>query len=272
MSRSGTQIIQESNLSRAWARVFLALSEPGITHITPLVVTISGLSNRPPDEELPIRQELEASLRAQDEQGCDTVANTIFPKSLWNPMLDRSMVYKRYRDVLPRLRQASIKNRYGLYFERLIAFGNHNSDQEPVNQLEHIITTYLRGNHRGSALQASLFDPYRDHTHARQRGFPCLQQVSFTVHNNQELCLTGYYATQYYFERAYGNFLGLCHLGWFMAQEMKLQLSQVTCVAANAQLGNIRRGQIKSLATSIHSYLYGQTELFSSLDETKEAA
>jgi thymidylate synthase len=272
MNRSGTQVIQDTNLSRAWARAFLALNEPGVTHVTPLVVTINGLSNRPAEEDEPIRQELEKHLRIHNHQGCHTVANTIFPKSLWNPLLDRSILYKRYLDILPRLKQASTKNRYGLYFERLIHFEGNYPNQDSVNQLEYVITTYLQGNRRGSALQASVIDPYRDHTHARQRGFPCLQQVSFAVHNKRELCLTGYYATQYYFERAYGNFLGLCDLGWFMAQEMKLHLSQVTCIAADAQLGNIGRGEIRPLSTFIHSYLYGQERLFSSLDETKEAA
>ena len=33
-----------------------------------------------------------------------------------------------------------------------------------VNQLEHIIQTWHKGNHRRTALQAGLFDPLKDHT------------------------------------------------------------------------------------------------------------
>ena len=35
--------------------------------------------------------------------------------------------------------------------------------------------------------------------------------------------MTGFYATQYVVERAYGNYLGLCRLGEFMAHEMGLK-------------------------------------------------
>ena len=64
----------------------------------------------------------------------------------------------------------------------------------PVNQLDHIIDTFRRGNHRRSALQVSIFDPTRDHKHCRQLGFPCLHQVAFLPETNT-LTITGYYAT-----------------------------------------------------------------------------
>ena len=60
-----------------------------------------------------------------------------------------------------------------------------------MNQLQHVIDTYKLGNHRHSALQASIFDPSRDHTNSRRRGFPCLQQVAFGV-SDGTLELTGF--------------------------------------------------------------------------------
>ena len=168
---------------------------------------------------------------------CQTVANTIFPSSLWNRSIDRVVFFERYQKILPRI-QKDRANRYGVYFERLIAFGNREKN-EPVNQLEHIIQTYQGGNHRHSALQAAIFNPYRDHSNSRQRGFPCLQQIAFdTDYQNKHLTVTGFYAKQYIFDKAYGNYLGLCALGEFMAHEMGLELKQVICIASVANLGN----------------------------------
>jgi hypothetical protein len=51
-----------------------------------------------------------------------------------------------------------------------------------------------------------------------------------------KLEVTGFYALQHHVPKAYGNYLGLCWLGRFMAKQMGLQLSQVTCVASSLKL------------------------------------
>ena len=197
------------------------------------MVVIKDLDNSEPPELLAIRGALDQALEA-DGKGlsCHTVANTIFP-SVWNPEADRHELYQRYRRILPRVRKHR-GNRYGLYFERLIAFGNDSNLQGGVNQLEHVIETWIGGNHRRTALLATVFDPRSDHTNQRQRGFPCLQQVAFTPRGENGLSITGFYATQYMFQRAYGNYLGLSRLGRFMAHEMGLELVQATCIATPA--------------------------------------
>ena len=184
---------------------------------------------------------------------CHEVANTIFPISLWNPHADRRQLYERYRRILPRVARDR-RNRYGLYFERLIAFGHDASFQDGVNQLEHIIQTWHSGNHRRTALQAAIFDPTKDHTNQRQRGFPCLQEVTFAPVGADELSVTGFYATQYIFERAYGNYLGLCRLGRFMAHEMGRDLVQVTCVASPAKRDK-PKGSLERLAHEVEAIL-----------------
>jgi thymidylate synthase len=67
-----------------------------------------------------------------------------------------------------------------------------------------------------------------DQTGGAQQGFPCLQHVTFAPVKEQ-LNLNAFYATQYAFERAYGNYLGLCRLGRFIAHELGLELARVTC-------------------------------------------
>ena len=56
------------------------------------------------------------------------------------------------------------------------------------------------------------------------------------------------------FERAYGNYLGLCHLGRFMAHEMGLTLSQVVCIATPAARDRKKR-DLAGLAQQVKSAL-----------------
>lgn len=134
----------------------------------------------------------------------------------------------------------------GLYFERLIDFGPNK-----VNQLRHVIETYKGGNHRRSALQAAIFDPNEDHTNQRQRGFPCLHQVAFTPIESGGLCVTGFYAMQLIFERAYGNYLGLCRLGNFVAHELGMHLERMVCIAAVGKYAQVAKSDLRELEMSI---------------------
>ena len=234
--------IVSDNLSIAWGKAFFAVYHAG--EIAPLIVVIDNLHNQDPPEVPSIRQALDAEL--QDTKrglSCESVANTIFPRSLWNPAADRAELYQRYRDIFPRLRRHR-GNTYRLYFQRLISYGSDSRMKNGVNQLEHIITTWNSGNHRRTALQAVVFDPQRDHTHQRQRGFPCLQHICLAPNgpNGQNgLTLTGFYATQYMFQRAYGNYLGLCRLGLFMSHQMQLKLRRVVCIATPAKRDTSKR-------------------------------
>ena len=251
-------IIEENNLSIAWGKAFLKVFHTG--EIAPLVVVIKGLDNTDPPEVPAIRNALDTALTAESNGlDCHRVANTIFPTSLWNPQLGRESLYDRYSKVFHRIRNHR-GNRYGVYFQRLVAFGCDHSMQGGVNQLDHIICTWHGGNHRRTALQAAIFDPTEDHTNQRQRGFPCLQQVAFAPVGHDRLAVTGFYATQYMFERAYGNYLGLSRLGHFMASEMGLRLSQVTCIATPAKLGGPSKGRLWGLAQQVQSALADPSE------------
>lgn len=240
-------MVEEGNLSVAWARSFLEVVEVG--EIAPLTVVISGFDGGVPAEVVSIRQLLDSALREERGLSCHQVANTIFPISLWNSQLNRQQLYQRYLRILPRVLK-NRRNKYGVYFERLIAYGHDSKLDGGINQLEHIIQTWHRGNHRRTALQAAIFDPKKDHSNQRQRGFPCLQQVAFARVGPNRLGLTGFYATQYMYERAYGNYLGLCRLGLFMAHEMGLKLDKVTCIASPAKRER-RKGDLQSLAHNI---------------------
>lgn len=246
---SSPLFINETNLSYAWARSLLHIVDNPGKEISPLLVNVTGFTDGVPHEDQSIREALDSSLEASGNQLVHTVANTIFPESLYRlAKYDRHQLYKIYLRTLPRYKALEkAKNRRGLYFERLIAFddGARNS-----NQLEFIIGEYTsRKGVRRSMLQASTFDPRRDHVRDAQLGFPCLQQISFVPEGN-ELTLNAFYATQQIFEKAYGNYLGLCRLGNFMAREMGLTFNRMSCFAGVEKLDTIPK-QSSTLAPLI---------------------
>jgi hypothetical protein len=207
------------------------------------MLCFEGFSDDEVIERPAIREALDATLEAAEMQKVQTVANTIFPQSLWRQAKgDRHALYASYIENLPEyVAMEPNKNRKGLYFGRLIAFDldsktgdrlayvPEGSIPENGNQLEFIITHCKKG-FRISAFQASVFDPARDHTGAAQLGFPCLQHVTFVPHFAEgQLELNAFYATQQLFEKGYGNYLGLARLGLFVANQSGLNLSRVTC-------------------------------------------
>jgi hypothetical protein len=218
--------VEADNLSVAWARaVRPMIGRGGATEIAPLVLAVTGFDAGVPNEDVGVHKALDETLAKLEMQSCHTVANTIFPESLWNPKKPRQTLFERYAASLPRLRKASPKNRRGLYFERLVTGG----PKDAPNQLDFIIGEYTsRKGVRRSALQVAVFDPKMDQTRAPRLGFPCLQHVTFAP-TAAGLAVNGFYATQYAFERAYGNYLGLCRLGRFVAHELKLPLVRMTC-------------------------------------------
>ncbi len=239
-------MIEDDSISRAWVRALSSLLVPGVDALAPLAVTVRLNGEGSPPTVPTVGEAINEALRFRSKPLSCTTANLIFP-NIWNPSRPRHELYERYLKMIPKIRTEPL-NRYGVYFERLIA---HGPEGAPRNQLEYIISAYASGNHRSSALQASILDPARDHTNQRRRGFPCLQQVSFLPDPVEGLTVTGYYATQDIIDRAYGNYLGLWRLGRFVAHEINVPFGRMTCVAATARLGqNCNKSWAKGLRDS----------------------
>lgn len=227
--------IKRRSITEAWCdAVRMAAANAG--EITGLLVVVEEIMSGEPQEDSEFRKRLNQLLDRDGKASVETVSRTIFPTGLWNPGADRQELYERFLKILPKLRHCSAKNRKGHYFERLINFPGK-KDTPGFNQLERIISTYITGNHRKTALQASLMNPLTDLTNSRRLGFPCLQQVAFIPNpHDRSLTVLGFYPMHYLFERAYGNYLGLISLGHFMATEMALRLNRMICVAGVAHL------------------------------------
>ncbi len=240
-SANGLVVIEDPCLSRAWAETLVHVLDHAGTAISPLVVSISGFTeDGEHDEDDAVRTALDDCLRAKGKWDIETVAWTIFPRSIWRLAgQDRHRLYDLYIKSFPAWQARNPRaNRRGLYFERLVHYG-----RGPMNgnQLERILSEYeARPNIRRTALQASIFDPKRDHVRDAQLGFPCLQQVHF-VPENGGLAIHAFYATQQLFDKAYGNWLGLCHLGQFMAHEMGLRLVRLHCYVGTEKLERVTK-------------------------------
>ena len=226
------RVLEDTNLSFAWARaVRAALGNGG--EISPLIVSVVGpFKNGTPPTDTKLESKLDALLQTESGRlSINTVANTLFPQSLWNMARPRKEFFDRFLRLWPKIAKS---NPYGQYFHRLISLG------DPAvcagNQLEFIIGAYSeRTGVRRSMLQAATFDAKVDHTKAALRGFPCLQQVSFAVQSDKTVSVNGFYAFQYIGKRAYGNYLGLFRLGHFVARELGTTLGRVTCYAGIAK-------------------------------------
>lgn len=265
MSTKVPEVICEDNLSYAWGRAF-QIAVKGSKDMMPLTVSI-GLANSLPVEDNRIRQAVDAALAQSNKYSCAISAMTIFPFKFWNltgrpHIREFSELYtKKY---LPRLRARDSRNRRGTYFERMIAFQGVRGKggkllNQTINQLEHIVSLWPKhcehSRPRQSALQAACFDPVKDHNRAARSGFPCLQQVSFTYDDTGGLAINAYYPTQYIFDRAYGNYLGLCHLGYFMACELGLRLIRLNCFIGRPELGDVNKSGLQELVKVLQDCL-----------------
>ena len=63
-----------------------------------------------------------------------------------------------------------------------------------------------------------------------------MQQVAFIPEGTNGLRISALYPMHYLWARAYGNYLGLINLGRFMAFEMGLKLTSLTCIALVAKV------------------------------------
>jgi hypothetical protein len=248
--------VSDTNISLAWAKAFLSLMNRGQDVRHPAIVTIRGFNAGDQIEDDAIRLRLDEELQKHGKSRSKTVAGTIFPLSMWNPALpnDAAALFERYEKAWPGIKKCP-QNRLGVYFRRLTAYQPKDGSDAPVNQLDFIVKNYLSSNHRKSAMQAAIFDPTRDHTRNLQKGFPCMQQVAFTPLSNNELSITGYYATQYQFEKAYGNYLGLYNLGRFMAKQLGMELTQVVCMASVLKRGALPKASLEGLAADLADLL-----------------
>lgn len=232
--------ITAPNLSLGWAAVLDRLARPGVDSISPLSLSITGLTdNGVAVEVAAIRAAIDELLSAKDKREVENVAWTIFPQRYWvMAQGDRELFFEMFREAYPRIQQFNPQNnRRGSYFQRMI---DYQGGGKGLNQLSWILDEYDRNpSGRRSKWQATTFDPYRDMLTTAQLEFPCLQQVSFTFSGDHGLVVNAFYATQQIVHKGYGNYLGLARLGEFMASQMQRHLERLNIFVGIAKMDKI---------------------------------
>lgn len=255
-------IVESPNLSLAWGKALVKSFETSKRSLAPLVLTISDFQSPLPLEDADIRKATDDALERLELNSVAVSGLMIFPYEMWcrrgkPPCRQFSeLCISRY---LPRLRKLDKRNLNGTYFGRMMGFtGLKHGKPETTDQLSFVIDLLKRRGSRWprqSALQISCFDPAKDHTGQPVRGFPCLQQVSVAHDGHGEFALSAYYPTQYIFDRGYGNYLGLAHLGAFIAHETELRFVRLNCFVGRPELCGVSKESITALVNLVKAKL-----------------
>lgn len=245
--------IKDLNLSASWCEVLKHFSTHAGSEISPLVLTLTDF-----EESSEVRRLLDEDLHCHRLPSVQTVSETIFPQSLYQFCdYDRLTLYKEYMQNFRFIRRSDPGNNRGTYFQRMIAFGDSDGGvNQPVNQLEIIVKWLLDVDSkvkRRSRLQASIFDPTKDHTTGVYQKFPCLQHVTFYKSETGGLVLNSFYAVQYFYRRAYGNWLGLINLGKFIANESGLNFERLNCFIGVEKLDKITKSEAVTLVNKFEA-------------------
>lgn len=245
--------IEADNIGEAWLQAYRALIRaPGHTLVN-LAINIRN----PLMEDVGVRNALEidlARLRVARAgvpwHSVHTVANTIFPISLYQPHLpDAATRFFELSSAGNQARRGKNKG-WGTYIGRLVAY--QGPDGKRVNQLERILQVLREARHWADLYEAPLTYPGEasaaESTSSdmnvigpgdkRRRGGPCLAHISVTAENGK-LHLTAQYRRHSYVARAYGNFVGLARLLNFLAHESGHEVGTLFVIGTHAEIESV---------------------------------
>jgi thymidylate synthase len=181
----------------------------------------------------PVVSHVDDFLMARDKS-VETVANTIFPNTLYARHGNPGFISVFNQRVLPKVRKN--KNWSGYYFERMTARAK--ADGSNLDQLSDLVarirdkSTKSLHNH-----QIVVFDPERDATDSVYGG-QCLSFLNFHLlpTKPKTLVLTAQYRNHYYIEKLLGNLIGLGRLMAFIAKETDTLVGNLTIVSTHATI------------------------------------
>lgn len=171
-------------------------------------------------------------LRHYGSNPISTVANTIFPQSLYDAHGSPAF-YQAYFDAFDRLTDTK---RWGRYFERM---SRHKTlDGAHYNPLQELIEKLAKQKNARStyrhAYELAVYDPLLDRR--MFYGNQCLSFLSFKLHPDNGLMLTALYRNHTYITRLLGNLIGLGRLLAFVAKEAELDAGSLTIVSTHAEI------------------------------------
>jgi thymidylate synthase len=176
---------------------------------------------------------VDSFLRERDLNPIATVANTIFPESLYRKYGSPKFYTEYHTQVFDKL---TTSKQWGRYFERITRRqdaegGSFNPLQELIEKLK----KQKNSDHRyKSVYELAIYDPLLDRKYLR--GGQCLSFLSFKMHKERGLTLTAIYRNQTYITRCLGNLIGLGLLQEFVAKEAGLGVGPLTCISTHAEI------------------------------------
>ena len=196
------------------------------------------------DTDNAIVTEVDALLREHGAYPISTVANTIFPNSLYRPG-ERDRLYDRYRASFKKIK--SLAPDWGRYFDRMIRWPMTGKSTrvapEGPNQLEQLIRNLKSHGPEGdkrtfyNIYEITLFHPGKDDKVANRQ---CLSFIEIKPEVRQDgttvIHMTALYRSHYYATRTLGNLIGLSRLLQFIAIESGCQPGSLTIHSTHAVL------------------------------------
>jgi hypothetical protein len=223
-------ITPQTSCARAWIAAASSIIETGDEGYNVVIDVEDPISHADLDNE--VITLVDKFLRTHDENPIVTVANTIFPQSLYLKYgaPEFYSVYHRDFDVL------SETKRWGRYFERMTR--HKRADGKEYNPLQELIDKMRRQEEAEvrykAAYELAVYDPLQDGR--TLYGGQCLSFLSLKVHPERGLLLTALYRNHTYITRCLGNLIGLGRLQAFIAKEAGLKLGSLTVVSTHAEL------------------------------------
>lgn len=164
-----------------------------------------------------------------------TVANTIFPASLYRRHGAPDFFQVFHETVLPRVRNVQKGERWsGYYFERMTHWPNAPMDNPLWDVVQRLRDPKVRAKNK---FEISVFDPARDVDRSPYGG-QCLSHLSFKLLSGapDALALTAVYRNHYYIEKLLGNLIGLGQLMGFVAAEAELAIGPLVVLSSHATI------------------------------------
>ncbi len=221
----GHHIVAE-NVSSAWLEAVVFIIKQPNSHCNNLMVDIKN----PISRNINIEQKYKEFCENNGIKHFSIPANTIFPQKSYQILgNDRKKLYSKY----PKLHEV-LKGRWGSYFGQMIGWKLKGSMDEPINQLEQIITKInARDKVYRNAYTIQITNP-KDHT-SYIRGGPCLHYITLQLERNPKVMnMLALYRNHDFARKAYGNYVGLGRLLEFLSKETEFSVGSLTCVSSNA--------------------------------------
>ncbi len=273
-----------ASLSEAWLSALEHTADSINGRTKHLFMTVTD----PGQEVSCIRRRIDNQLDHLGKQSVETVAETIFPQSLyrdpeisWSSELSQEHVqevdkaakdlYDGYLTMLSVLR-TDPANRMGTYFSRMISWPG--KEMNGINQLERVIKRIRASQRQGNRTENTIDVELSADCHENEdeiacdgtqllaaddkriRGFPCLVHLDFSLLNGELHC-AAIYRHHHLFTKAYGNLVGLSNLMKFVCQQSGCEIGELVVLDGIAESQPIKHA--RNLAKRLRDELSGAT-------------